>query len=576
MEPSNASEILSRALVEDRLVALVGSAASASYVDPNKRQYQGLPTPKEFVKIAAKQFGYIKDHFEFNDTCDRIVDQDGRAKLEEFLVRYYKVQRSFEVPPCHGLLSWLPFSQYISANYDELIELSLSNQSRRPYVIVEDSDLAKANRRDTRVIKYHGCVNRPSTLVAATRDYDALDDKRNLVRDNISSSLAGKDILVVGHGLGDEDLHRILKDLTNSLGEYAPKIYILRGKNHDGRMPTLGNLKFEIIREDMTIFLNRLLHSFRNAEAHSTDVDNEGSWFSSSFFSSFQKDSVLPSETQVIDAFLDHLLGEISARPELNKVLADAEKAVKSALRERPNYGALLRIWGTLKNQFTECSDSVSAELLLEKFKRKRNNEISRFNDIGSEIIRRNERVLIYSQSQRVLQVLKGVPRSVQKTVHVFVAECRPKSPQQYKDAIATCRELESTSFKLTVCPDVVALSMLGTKQITRIVIGTHAIFRNRRGQTHSFVNTCGTHAIVQCAQEHTVPIDVIGEELKIEYVTKKDASSHVHLVQEDDLKTEIIEQSLKTNREEVGHLNIGYDLVPVEENITIHIPSTN
>ncbi len=121
MESGSAAEILARALVEDRLVALVGSATSARHQDPKGRVHDGLPTANELVEIASNQFGYVSSEESFNRTFDLIHDREGRSAVEEFLLRYYKVPESFEVPPSHKFLAWLPFSIYITSNYDQFL-----------------------------------------------------------------------------------------------------------------------------------------------------------------------------------------------------------------------------------------------------------------------------------------------------------------------------------------------------------------------------------------------------------------------------------------------------------------------
>jgi len=573
MKPSEAAELLGRALREDRLVALVGARASASTQDASGRPYEGLPTPVQFVESCAMQFGYIERSDSFNGACDKILDRDGRQKLEDLLLRYYRVPDSFAAPPAHGILAWLPFSIYLTSNYDEFIERSLEREGRLPHCLVEDIDLLRLKRRHTAVVKYHGTVTRPSTMVAATRDYDLLEKRRGLVGDFVASSLAGKIILVIGHGLGDSDLGRILDGLDERLGEYAPAIYVLRPPDHDGRFPTLSKSP-EVVLEDVTQFLSRLLQQARHTVAHVHSSFNEA-WLSSAFFAALRKAAVLPSETQVIDAFLLHLQEEIAARGSVPAVLADADAAVRLALEERPTYEALRKTWGQVMAELNPLSVASDAEIALQTFRDGRALLIGHFRRLGSYLIKRNERILLYSQSQRVIQVLLGVPTTVQRTIHLFVAECRPKSPLPYQDAIATCQQLADTAYSITVCPDVVAGHLLASHQLDRFIMGTHAIFRD--GPTsppHAFVNTCGARLLVEAALSHKVPVEVIGEVLKIEEVASADATDHLHIHQENDLLQSAVGlRDIATTRGDVKHLNIGYDLVPVGPGISVHVP---
>lgn len=577
VDGSSAAEILARALRDDRLVALVGSGTSATSTDANGRVYEGLPTPREFVNLASKQFRYISPSQGFTSACDMILKNEQRTGLEDILLRYYRVPEAIEPPPAHRLLSWLPFSLYITSNYDQFIERALERESRRPYVLIENTDLVRLKRWNTPVIKYHGCVTRPTSLISTTSDYDDLADRRALIRQFIAVSLVGKTLLVVGHGLSDSDLVHLLNDVLANLHDYAPNIIVLREWSDGDRLPRF-DYPHEIVGEDLTQFLNRLLHEYRALQQVDQPPIFEETWITSAFFAQLRQAAVLPSETQVIDAFLSHLVEELLAREDPQAVLQDAQTAVDSALIERPNYGALRRTWLQLRAQLDDITDKTTVETIVDEFISTRSRKIQLFTRVGRQIVNANDRILLYSQSQRVLQALRGVPVNIQRTCHLFIAECRPKSPNPYQDAAAICRELAGTHYSLTVCPDVVAINLLATRQIDQIVLGTHALYVDELNAPlstlHSFVNTCGSIALAAAAHEYDVPVRVIGERLKLEQVSYAERFDYLHPHEENDLLQSAVGiRELRTQRDEVGHLNVGYDLIEIRDGIDVRIP---
>jgi len=188
--------------------------------------------------------------------------------------------------------------------------------------------------------------------------------------------------------------------------------------------------------------------------------------------------------------------------------------------------------------------------------------------------VSRGERILVYSQSQRVIDALLGVPQATQRTCELFISECRPKSPNPYQDAIAVCAELADSQYLVTVCPDVVAATLLATRQISKVMMGTHAIYQENDGTPYAFVNTCGSLAIAVVAKEYDVPVIVIGEKLKCDFVPLLEAEDHVHSHQESDLLQGALGLSeLRTQRQEVAHLNIGYDLVTLGKGFQLEVP---
>lgn len=196
---------------------------------------------------------------------------------------------------------------------------------------------------------------------------------------------------------------------------------------------------------------------------------------------------------------------------------------------------------------------------------------------VGRQVLSSSERVLVYSQSQRVLQFLTGAAAAVQRSIQLFVCECRPKSPSAYQDAAAIAAALSSTEYKITVCPDVVGLNLLANNQIDRVVLGTHAIYCSSQTEpedAHSYVNTCGTQAIAAIANLEGIPVEVIGERLKLEVATRESAESHFQSNQEEDLlQLAHALQQVEAFRIEIDHLNIGYDLVRVTDNTRVWAP---
>lgn len=576
MDSQHAAASLAQILRSGRLVALVGSGASADYTDLGGRRYTGLLTPGGFAELVARSRPYVAPGLGFEGTCTEIRTREGRPALEALLLEHYRRPRTVEIPQAHQILAWLPFASYMTSNYDQFLEWKLEAEGRQIAVVVENEDLANIGRGSAPVVKYHGCVSRPRTMVAATDDYDnaRISERTNLVRDLIKVNLARSNLLVIGHGLADVDLIRLMDELLRGLGtEYIPTIYIIREPERAGEPLDLP-FQVELVFEDLTRFLSRMLHEYRATEhgAIPTAPIFEESWLDSAFFTQIRQVSFLPTETQVIDAFLIHLADEFAARTDVAGVTADAGVAVANAIAERPNYEALKTTWDNLRPKLETTSDTATGEETVREAIDLRNSKTTLFRAVGRKYVRRNDRLLLFSQSQRVLQALLGVSAAVQRTVDLFIAECRPKSPYPYDDATAICRLLADSHYNITVCPDVVATNLISTGQIDRIIMGTHAVY-TEDGLPHSFVNTCGSLAVALAGERYSVPTLVIAELIKLKAVAAADAIGEMHSHQERDLleaATGINE--LATRRSPVSHINIGYDLVPVSDLITVEV----
>jgi len=574
MDNQDTASNLARLLKQGRLITLVGSGASASFVDERGRGYQGLPTPAQFVDSLRQQRRYISERLNFENTCDVIVEHEGRVALEQVIKQKYEVSRPRELPPAQKILAWLPFAAYFTSNYDQLLEWALEAEGQFPAVVIDNGDLVRLAKDAVPVIKYHGCVSRPPSIVAATRDYAAFAQRTNLVRDLMKVTLASSNLLVIGHGLADGDLMKILDDLLEGLGpDYIPTIYVLREPDRSQSL-LQGPYSYIEIFEDLTIFLGRLLNMFRSMDRDDIPyaIVLEEDWLKSAFFTSIRRISVLPTETQVIDAFLEHLADELSARSDVGGVVQDAESAVIQTLDERPNYEALSNVWKLLRPSLLNFVDIGEAENIVRMEISAREAKVPLFAQVGHRNIMRHERVLLYSQSKRVLQALLGVSVGTQKTVDIFVAECRPKSPKPYEDATAIAVSLASTHYAVTICPDVVAINLMSSGQITKVIMGTHAVF-TRHGEPYAFVNTSGSLAIALAAEKFGVEVLVIAELAKLKEVDPDETKDELRESFEENLLTNATGiANLKTQRRTVQHLNIGYDLVPIEGKLLIEV----
>lgn len=567
METQSAAKNLARLLKQGRLVTLVGSGASADYVDERGRAYRGLPIPEQFVRLARESRDYLAEDTPFESACESIITHEGRVTLEQLLKQQYEVSRRSEMPPAHRILAWLPFAAYFTSNYDQLLEWAIEESNNEvPAVVIDNSDLARLARDAVPVIKYHGCVSRPMTMVATPSDYAEFAERTNLVRDLMKVTLASSNLLVIGHGLRDSDLTNIINDLLTGLGkDYIPTIYVVREPARAGSDLDV-KYKYIDVFEDLTVFLSRLLNVYRSMDRADVPyaVIVEEDWLKSAFFTSIRRISVLPTETQVIDAFLEHLADELSARTDVSGVVEDANSAVLQALDERPNYEALANAWSALNPLLAAVTDPAEAETMVREEIAQRAAKEPLFAQIGKQELTRNERILLYSQSKRVLQVLRGVPVQAQRTIDLFVAECRPKSPQPYDDATAIARSLADTNYAVTICPDVVAINLMSSGQITKVVMGTHAVFTTS-GVPYAFVNTAGSLAVAIAAERYDIEVLVIAETAKLKEVDPNATSDEVRPSFEENLLTASTGiAGLESLRRPVDHLNIGYDLVPI------------
>lgn len=113
------------------------------------------------------------------------------------------------------------FTRFVTTNWDPFLERSLETLIS----IVEDRDLAFWDDRKRQVLKIHGCITRPYSIVATKTDYENCAARNPLIFNKLKDLMATKTFIFVGYSLRDPDFREIWEGITNSLGRFAKLAY---------------------------------------------------------------------------------------------------------------------------------------------------------------------------------------------------------------------------------------------------------------------------------------------------------------------------------------------------------------
>jgi hypothetical protein len=187
---------------------------------------------------------------DFTAIADRSTGGRGRARLEEVLRR--EITRTGTRRPRVGASSYpfivnIPWQKergllIITTNWDELLEDAVVRYTPGDFdVILESADLPRVekDRSKTRIIKIHGTISKPETLVVTQGDYDRITGDLRTVGlfEYVGNLLATRTILFAGYSLRDSNfrfLYTLVEDATQKAGKpYAPTHYAILGEEPD-------------------------------------------------------------------------------------------------------------------------------------------------------------------------------------------------------------------------------------------------------------------------------------------------------------------------------------------------------
>jgi hypothetical protein len=164
----------------------------------------------------------------------------------------------------HAAIAQLPISVIVTTNWDRLVEDALREQGKRVATIVENYEVAFSNYGDVLLVKMHGSIDRPQSIIATERDYDEFFGRLPGLVDMLLYFFATRTFLFVGYSLSDANFKRLYLQVTRHMHDRYGHLFRhtafavqLNSSEYDRRFWAHQNLR--IIDEDATVFLETLL-----------------------------------------------------------------------------------------------------------------------------------------------------------------------------------------------------------------------------------------------------------------------------------------------------------------------------
>ncbi len=190
-----------------QLALFIGAGVSAA---------AGLPTWEELLDELAGRSGLDADlraglsRLPPQDSAALLARELGRDQLEEF------VQERFGPGPyalAHALIADLPVQEFVTTNYDPLVELAAADIGRELSVLPYD----EAQPGRPWLLKLHGDAAHPASVVLTREEYLQLGDSRAALAGVLHSLLLTRHVLFVGTSMLDDDLIRIAHQVRSAV-----------------------------------------------------------------------------------------------------------------------------------------------------------------------------------------------------------------------------------------------------------------------------------------------------------------------------------------------------------------------
>lgn len=158
----------------------------------------------------------------------------------------------------------LPQTKLVTTRYDQLLEDTLRQFDKQYVLIVRDTDVPSFDESLITLIKLHGDINQPDSLIITEDDLDAFIDRLPAISDVIRAYFATKTLIFIGYNLEGELFKRFFRQVTRNLSAFQRPAYAVVANaldEVDERYWRRFNV--QVLTRDLAVFLDDLVRSVK-------------------------------------------------------------------------------------------------------------------------------------------------------------------------------------------------------------------------------------------------------------------------------------------------------------------------
>lgn len=169
----------------------------------------------------------------FEQVCEEFEVVYDQARLREFLAQ--QIDRRTNTTPSH-LAAVNVFDYIVTTNWDILFERAYAQQHVHFSLFCDESNARALHYGSRNLIKMHGCIRHPSSIVCTTEDYETYTSKHPEILERVRDLIFEYPVVFVGYDFADSHVHRLLHRIQFRRGANYRRNYVIGLFNHDIRV----------------------------------------------------------------------------------------------------------------------------------------------------------------------------------------------------------------------------------------------------------------------------------------------------------------------------------------------------
>jgi hypothetical protein len=198
----------------------------------------GLPTWQDFIARLGEDLGFAPDEFlqlshDFRSLAEYYRLEQGSidALCQKMALEWNVDDSTLDGSQVHRLLVSLDFPVIYTTNYDHLLERAYRRNGRRFNKVVSTRDIARSDPELPTIVKFHGDLDEPRSMVLAETDYFRRLAFQGPLDIKLEADVFARAVLFLGYSVSDINLRLLLyrlRGIWQESGEegYRPCSYV--------------------------------------------------------------------------------------------------------------------------------------------------------------------------------------------------------------------------------------------------------------------------------------------------------------------------------------------------------------